>query len=234
MGKGVYPLDSGKLSCGNKGGKRGFYSRREKLLESMKDAYALPKGSLPPVVIREPESGKYQPLPEVPGNDKAKVLEEQVAHDLLSLQKHKKTIPVDQYIFQGRISEPTASSFHDESPYKVLGQSGSEEESEKIVLGVEKGSKDEGQARPETNAQAEGQMGSDTGQARSDLGNAEARVQSTLSHVVHVGSDREHMDLDVANVSPQPSTSNYTKGLLQRSIRMYKRILSLPLKNRCC
>nr|GFD30079.1 hypothetical protein [Tanacetum cinerariifolium] len=35
--------------------------------ESMKDAYALPKGPLPPVVIREPESGKYQPLPEVPG-----------------------------------------------------------------------------------------------------------------------------------------------------------------------
>nr|GEV63165.1 hypothetical protein [Tanacetum cinerariifolium] len=36
------------------------------LEESMKDAYALPKGPLPPVVIREPESGKYQPLPEVP------------------------------------------------------------------------------------------------------------------------------------------------------------------------
>nr|GEY85999.1 hypothetical protein [Tanacetum cinerariifolium] len=32
MGKRDYPLDSGKLSCGNKGGKRGFYSGREKLL----------------------------------------------------------------------------------------------------------------------------------------------------------------------------------------------------------
>nr|GEZ16504.1 histone deacetylase 14 [Tanacetum cinerariifolium] len=47
------------------------------LEESMKDAYALPKGSLPPVVIMEPELGKYQPLPEVPGNGKAKVTEEQ-------------------------------------------------------------------------------------------------------------------------------------------------------------
>nr|GFA52946.1 hypothetical protein [Tanacetum cinerariifolium] len=37
------------------------------LEESMKDAYALPKGSLLLVVIREPESRKYQPLPEVPG-----------------------------------------------------------------------------------------------------------------------------------------------------------------------
>nr|GFB44546.1 hypothetical protein [Tanacetum cinerariifolium] len=37
-----------------------------------------------------------------------------------------------------RVSEPTASSFHDVSQYEVLGQSDSEEESEKIVPGVEK------------------------------------------------------------------------------------------------
>nr|GFB02992.1 E-beta-farnesene synthase [Tanacetum cinerariifolium] len=104
--------------------------------ESIKVAYALPKGPLPPVVIREPESGKYQPLPEVPGKGKAKVTEKQVAHDLLSLQKHKKTSPADQYIFQRQVSEPTESSFHDESPYDVLGQSDSEEESEKVALGA--------------------------------------------------------------------------------------------------
>nr|GEZ26578.1 hypothetical protein [Tanacetum cinerariifolium] len=175
--------------------------------ESMKDVYALPKGPLPPVVIREPESGKYQPLPEVPGKGKAKVTEEQVAHDLLSLQKHKKTSPVDQYIFQRQVSEPTASSFHDESPYEVLGQSDNEEESEKIVLGVEKGGQDEGQAGPDPDAQAEDQTGSDA-----DPGNAEARVQSTSSPVVHARSDREHMDLDVANVSPQPSTEQLDEG----------------------
>nr|GFA00395.1 hypothetical protein [Tanacetum cinerariifolium] len=135
--------------------------------ESMNDAYALPKGPLPPVVIKEPESGKYQPLPEVPGKGKAKVSKEQVAHDLLSLQKYKKTSLADQYIFQRRVSEPTASPFHDESPYEVLGQSDSKEESEKIVLGVEKGCQDE---------------------------------------------DREHMDLDVANVSPQPSMEQLYKG----------------------
>nr|GEY75086.1 hypothetical protein [Tanacetum cinerariifolium] len=136
--------------------------------EIMKDAYALPKGPLLPVVIREPESGKYQPLPEVPGKGKAKVTEE-------------------------RVSEPTASSFHDVSPYEVLGQSDSKEESEKIMLGVENGGQDEDQARP-------------------DPGNAEARVQSTSSLVVHTGSDREHMDLNVANVSPQPSTEQLDKG----------------------
>nr|GEW09820.1 hypothetical protein [Tanacetum cinerariifolium] len=197
--------------------------------ESMKDAYALLKGPLPPVVIREPKPGKYQPLPEVPGKGKAKVSEEQVAHDLLSLQKHKKTSPADQYIFQRRVSEPTSSSFHDVSPYEVLGQSDSEEESEKVVLRVEKGSQDEGQAGPDPNAQAKNQTGSDTGaqaegQARSnpdetskgqagpDPGNAEARVQSTSSPVVHVGSDCEHMDIDVANVSLQPSTEQLYEG----------------------
>nr|GEU92122.1 hypothetical protein [Tanacetum cinerariifolium] len=128
---------------------------------------------LPPVVIREPESGKCQPLPEVPGKGKAKVTEEQVSHDLLSLQKHKKISPADQYILQRRVSEPTGSSGHDESSYALLGQSDNEEELEK---------------------------------ARPDPGDAEAKVQSISSPVVHARSDREHMDLDVADVSPQPST----------------------------
>nr|GFC12155.1 histone deacetylase 14 [Tanacetum cinerariifolium] len=133
------------------------------LEESMKDTYALPKGPLPPVVIREPESEKYQPLPEVPGKGKAKVTEEQVAHDLLSLQKHKKTSPTDQYIFQRRVSEPIGSSGHDESPYALLGQSDKEEESEKVVLGAEEGGQDEGQAGPDPDVQAEDHTGSDAG-----------------------------------------------------------------------
>nr|GEZ52877.1 hypothetical protein [Tanacetum cinerariifolium] len=105
------------------------------------------------------------------------------------------------------------------------------DESMKDAYALPKGSQDEGQAGPDPNAQAEGQMGSDTGaqaegqagsnpeetfesqagsnpyktfegQAGPDPGNAEARVQSTSSPVVHAGSDREHMDIDVANVSP--------------------------------
>nr|GEV76288.1 E-beta-farnesene synthase [Tanacetum cinerariifolium] len=154
------------------------------LEESMKIAYALPRGSLPPVVIREPESGKYQPLPEVPGKGKAKVTEE---------------------------------------------QSNSEEESKNAVLGATEGGKDEDQAGPDPGAQAEGQTGSDAGaqdegsagsnpdetskgQVGPDPGNAEAKVQSIPSPVVHAGSDREHMDLDVADVSPQPSTEKLDEG----------------------
>nr|GEY01355.1 hypothetical protein [Tanacetum cinerariifolium] len=48
--------------------------------------------------------------------------------------------------------------------------------------------------------------------ARPDLGNAGADVQSIPSLMVHVGSDHEHMDLDVADVSPQP----YTEQLDER------------------
>nr|GEW73945.1 hypothetical protein [Tanacetum cinerariifolium] len=209
--------------------------------ESIKDGYALPKGPLPPVVIREPELGKYQPLLEVPGKGKAKVTKEQVAHDQLSLQKHKKTSPTDQYIFQRRVFEPTRSSKHDESPYALLGQSDNKEESEKVVLRAEEGGQDKVQAGPDPDAQAKDQTGSDVGaqaegqagsnpdetsegqagsnpdetfkgQARPDPGDAEAKIQSILSPVVHAGSDREHMDLDVADVSPQPSTEQLDEG----------------------
>nr|GEX61743.1 retrovirus-related Pol polyprotein from transposon TNT 1-94 [Tanacetum cinerariifolium] len=169
--------------------------------ESMKTAYALSRGPFPPVVIREPESGKYQPLPEVPGKGKAKVTEEQVAHDLLSLQKPKKKSHAEQYIFQRRISEPIESSLYDKSPYTVLGQSDSEEESEKVVLRATKG----GQAGSNPDEISEGQAGP-------DLGNAGDEEQSIPSPVVHAGSDREHMDLDVVDVSPQPSMERLDEG----------------------
>ncbi|GJY55798.1 hypothetical protein Tco_0454913 [Tanacetum coccineum] len=58
--------------------------------ESLKDAYVVPRGSLPPVVIREPKPGKYQPLLEVQGKGKDKVSEEQAAQVLLNLQTPKK------------------------------------------------------------------------------------------------------------------------------------------------
>nr|GFB63656.1 hypothetical protein [Tanacetum cinerariifolium] len=112
-------------------------------------------------------------LPEVPRKGKAKVTVEQVAHDLLSLPKHKKTSYADQYIFQRHVSEPTGSSRHDESPYALLGQSDNEEESKKVVLEADEGGQVEGQAGPDPSAQAEDQTGSDAsaqdeGQARSN------------------------------------------------------------------
>nr|GEY35761.1 monodehydroascorbate reductase [Tanacetum cinerariifolium] len=115
------------------------------LEESMKTAYAAtPQGPLPPVVIREPESGKYQPLLKVPGKGKAKT-------------------------------------------------------------GSDAGAQDEGQAGSNPDETIEGQAGPDPS-------NAGADVHSIPSLVVHARSDCEHMDLDVANVSPQPSTEQLDEG----------------------
>nr|GEX40131.1 copia protein [Tanacetum cinerariifolium] len=186
--------------------KYGFIGKKthsEALDESLKIVFDVPRVLLPPVVIREPESGKYQPLLEVPRKGKAKVTEEQVSHDLLSIQKPKKKSLADQYIFQRCTSTPTGSSGHDESSYAEHGQSKSEEESEKT--GPDVGAQDEDQAGSNPDEQSEGQAGPDPG-------NAGADEQSMPSPVVHAGSDREHMDLEVADVSPQPSTEQMDKG----------------------
>nr|GEV15960.1 integrase, catalytic region, zinc finger, CCHC-type, peptidase aspartic, catalytic [Tanacetum cinerariifolium] len=204
-------------------------------------------GPLLPVVIRESESGKYQPLPEVPGKGKAKVTEEQVAHDLLSLQKAKKKNPVEQYIFQRRIFEPDGSSLHDKSPYAVLGQSDSEEESKKVLIGATEGGNDEDQAGPDPGAQAEGQAGKDAdtldegqagsnpdemseGQAGPDPGNARNEEQSIPSPLVHTGSDLEHMDLDIVDVSPQPSTEQLDEGFIATAYPKVQESLKLAVE----
>nr|GEW07573.1 reverse transcriptase domain-containing protein [Tanacetum cinerariifolium] len=66
------------------------------LEESLKSIYDAPQGPLLLVVIREPESEKYQPLLEVQGKGKEKVTDKHVALDLLTLQSPKKKSPVDQ------------------------------------------------------------------------------------------------------------------------------------------
>nr|GEW41819.1 copia protein [Tanacetum cinerariifolium] len=126
---------------------------------------------------------------------------QKVAHDLLSLQKPKKKITADQYIFQRHISESDGSSLHYDSPYAVLGQSDSEEESEKFVLRATEG----GQAGSNLDEMSEGQAGPDPG-------NAGDEEQSIPSPVVHAGSDHEQMDIDVADVSPQPSMGQLDEG----------------------
>nr|GFA53940.1 hypothetical protein [Tanacetum cinerariifolium] len=102
------------------------------------------------MVIREPESRKYQLLPEVHGKGKEKVTDEKVAFDLLTLHTLNKKSPVDKFIFQRRTFTPTESTGHDESSslYAELGLTDSEVESDKDVPGIDVGVQEEGQARP--------------------------------------------------------------------------------------
>ncbi|GKB53570.1 hypothetical protein Tco_0904323, partial [Tanacetum coccineum] len=73
-------------------------------------------GPARPVVIKEPGSGRIQLLPEVQGKGKEKVAEEQVAHDLLTIQTPKPKNPTYQFIFQRRTPMPTEPSEHADSP----------------------------------------------------------------------------------------------------------------------
>ncbi|GKA56242.1 hypothetical protein Tco_0755314 [Tanacetum coccineum] len=126
------------------------------LEESMKDAYPAHRGPLPPVVFREPDFRKLQPLPEVQGKGKEKVGEEQAAQVLLNLQTPKKKNPAKQFIFQRRtpaIVEPFGL-VESSSLYAKLGLTDSGMESDEEVS-------------PEMNAQGqeEGQGGTNPGDA---------------------------------------------------------------------
>ncbi|GJZ07874.1 retrovirus-related pol polyprotein from transposon TNT 1-94 [Tanacetum coccineum] len=65
---------------------------------SLKDQGERTQGPARLVVIREPDSGRTQPLPDVQGKGKEKVVDEQAAYDLLTLQTPKKKSPADQFI----------------------------------------------------------------------------------------------------------------------------------------
>ncbi|GJT23090.1 hypothetical protein Tco_0893027 [Tanacetum coccineum] len=167
--------------------------------ESLKDAQGAPRGPFPPVVFRETDTGKFQPLPEVEGKGKEKVGAEQAAQVLLNLQTPKKKCPAEQYIFQRRTSAPTEPSGHDESPslYVELGLTESDIESdEEMPLVVKSGDQDEGQARPDPGIQ-------DKGQAEPNPDDvAESQPLSTPG--VHAGPNLEHTDAEATDATSQP------------------------------
>ncbi|GJW12628.1 hypothetical protein Tco_1578455 [Tanacetum coccineum] len=167
--------------------------------ESLKDAHGAHRGPLPPVVFRETDTGKFQPLPEVEGKGKEKVGAEQAARVLLNLQTPKKKSPTEQYIFQRRTSAPTEPSGHDESSslYAELGLTESDTESDEEVPPVVKsGAPDEGQAGPNPGIQDEGQAGPNPGN------DTVSQTPSTPS--VHAGPNLEHTDAEATDATSQP------------------------------
>nr|GFB81473.1 hypothetical protein [Tanacetum cinerariifolium] len=104
----------------------GLVSKTHKPLSSLRSVDETVAEDVP-----EKESKVDDEEADVPGKGKEKVIEEQVARDLLNLQTPKKKSPADRYIFQRRTSIPTGSSRHNESSslYAELGLTNSEEES---------------------------------------------------------------------------------------------------------
>nr|GEX41247.1 putative reverse transcriptase domain-containing protein [Tanacetum cinerariifolium] len=175
--------------------------------ESLKSVHDAPWGPLPPVVIREPDSGKFQSLPEVQGNGKEKVSDEHVAHDLLTFQTPKKVSHAEQYIFQRCTPASTEPSGHAESLliYAALGLTDSALESdEEVPFMVEVEAQDEGQAGPYPGVLTEGQAGSDPGD--------DAEPQPQSSHVVHDGPNLEHIDLEATDISTQQHPEQMDEG----------------------
>ncbi|GJU44890.1 hypothetical protein Tco_1202156 [Tanacetum coccineum] len=131
------------------------------LEENLKDVHATHQDPLLLVVIREPESGKFQPLPEVQRKGKEKVGEEQAAQVLLNLHTPKKKSHADQIIFQRRTPAPTEPSGHEESYslYVELGLTNSEMEyDDDVSPDINPKAQDEGQAGPNPGKQVEGQL----------------------------------------------------------------------------
>ncbi|GJR08677.1 retrovirus-related pol polyprotein from transposon TNT 1-94 [Tanacetum coccineum] len=191
--------------------------------ESLKDVHAAHQGPLPPVVIREPESRKFQPLPELQGKGKEKVGEEQAAQVLLNLQTLKKRSPVDQYIFQRRTSVPTEPSVHEESSswYAKPGLTDSETESDDDVSPViTLEAQDEGQAGPNPGTQVEGQVGSNPGDA--------VEAQPQTGHVVHDVPNLEHMDVEATDASSQQSSEHLDKEFTTTASLNVQENLKLP------
>ncbi|GKB86466.1 hypothetical protein Tco_0958738, partial [Tanacetum coccineum] len=148
---------------------------------SLKDLEVKNQGPARTMVIQEPVFGRFQPLPEVQGKGKEKVIEEQAACDLLTLQTPKKKSLADQYIFQRCTPTTTEPSGNAESPSldAELALADSETESDKEVTHVNKKKdasnkeltkinarvQDEGEARSDPGKQDKGQAGSNPGNA---------------------------------------------------------------------
>ncbi|GJV76453.1 hypothetical protein Tco_1508037 [Tanacetum coccineum] len=130
------------------------------------------------MVFREPDSGRFQPLLEIQGKGKEKVIEEQVARDLLTLQTPKKKSPADQFIFQRRTPMTTEPSGTAGSPSLdvELALADSETESDEPDISVTKDTEME-VTLTETPATTTGVH--DKGQGGSDLGKAEVVMKTT-------------------------------------------------------
>ncbi|GKC51967.1 retrovirus-related pol polyprotein from transposon TNT 1-94 [Tanacetum coccineum] len=189
------------------------------------------------VVIREPNSRRIQLLLDVQGKGKEKVVDEQVAHDLLTLETPKNKSLTDQFIFQRCTPMPIEASRHVESPSldAELALTDSEMESDNEVPKINFGDQDEGQVGPNPGNQDEGQAGpnhgdQDEGHAGLNPSDAtESQLQS--SHVVPVGPNLEHMDLGATDASTQQKPEQMDEEFTTTAYPNVQENLKLPTED---
>ncbi|GJR26197.1 copia protein [Tanacetum coccineum] len=205
---------------------------------SLKDLEARNQGPARTMVIREPDSGRTQSLPEVQGKGKEKIIDEHVAHTLLDLNTPKKKSAEDRYILQKRTpetAEPTGTSSQPED--EGITMTNSEMESDEVVTPVNK-RKDASYrelTKINTGVQDEGQAGSnpvkqDEGHDGSNPGNA-AEFQPQLSHVVHAGPNLEPRDLEVTDASTQQNPKQMDEEFTTTAYPNVQENLKLPTED---
>ncbi|GKC63867.1 retrovirus-related pol polyprotein from transposon TNT 1-94 [Tanacetum coccineum] len=199
------------------------------------------QGPARPMVIREPESGRIQPLPVVQGKGKEKVVEKHAAHDLLTLQTPQKKSLADQFIFHKCPPMPTESSTHTESPSidAELNLTNSEIESDEEASNINVGNQ-EGQAGPNLGIQDKGQAGPNPGEQ--DKGQAgpnpdqviieeSASSTGTLSSLQNLDKDlsfTNHFFLEKPHEEESGKTNAETKVQSMVSVPIHQGTSSVP------
>nr|GEU31234.1 retrovirus-related Pol polyprotein from transposon TNT 1-94 [Tanacetum cinerariifolium] len=187
--------------------------------ESLKSVHDAPWGSLPPMVIREPDSKKFQLLPEVQGKGKEKLIDEQVAHDLLTFQIPKKESPAEHSL----------------------------ESDKEVHLVVEVEAQDKGQAGPNPGVPSECQAGSDPGFPATAYPNVHENLKltvkeqmileeptsstGTLSSLQHLAKDFSYGDLffnDKPSEADNEKTTVETKAESLVSVTIQQDTSAIP------
>ncbi|GJT59476.1 hypothetical protein Tco_1003009 [Tanacetum coccineum] len=168
---------------------------------------------------------------------KKKVIDEQAAHNLFTLQTPTKKSPINQFIFQRHPLMPTEPTGHADSPSldTELALTVNETKSDEEVPVFNTGDQNEGQARPNPGKQDKGQAGpnpgiQDKGQARSNPGDA-AESQPQPSHRVHAGPNREHMDLETIDASSQQKAEQMDEEFTITAYPNVQENLKLPTED---
>ncbi|GJY74536.1 hypothetical protein Tco_0478967 [Tanacetum coccineum] len=162
-------------------------------------------------LIREPDTGKLQPLPEVPGKGKEKVRDDKLPK--FSSTSNSKRRADRKY--SDTESEEKCLPW-EEVDNKYEGQAGLDHDEGQA--GSDPGTRDEGQAGSNPGTLDEGQAGSDPGTRDEgqagpnpdDINIAESLPLPTPS--VLAGPNLEHSDVEITGPSSQPQPEHMDEG----------------------
>ncbi|GJV65652.1 hypothetical protein Tco_1476480 [Tanacetum coccineum] len=147
------------------------------------------------------------------------ILNDLITNDIRGEQYYnaylEKVAKHQRYLAGEEVSDPDSPA-----PKPELGLTDSESESDEEVPGIDAGVQDKGQAGPNPGEQDEGQAGLNPDDA--------APSQPSLSHVVLVGPDLEHMNLEASDTLIQPNPEQMDEEFTTTAYPNVQENLKLP------